>query len=48
MAYAISIMDDKISENEKSIAQLRVEKVEIEKDFTTLLKSINNYKKVSN
>lgn len=41
-------MDDKISENEKSIAQLRVEKVEIEKDFTTLLKSINNYKKVSN
>jgi len=48
LAYAISIMDDKISENEKSIAQLRVEKVEIEKDFTTLLKSINNYKKVSN
>jgi hypothetical protein len=48
LAYAIGIMDDKISENEKSIAQLRVEKEEIRKEFATLLKSINNYKKVYN
>ena len=41
-------MDNKISENERSIAQLRLEKEEIEKEFAGILKSINSYKKVSN
>lgn len=41
-------MDNKISENERSIAQLRLEKEEIEKEFAGILKNINSYKKVSN
>ena len=41
-------MDSKISENEKSIAQLKVEKEEIERNFADILKSINSYKKISN
>ncbi len=48
LAYAINVMDNKISENERSIAQLRVEKEEIEKEFAGILKNINSYKKVSN
>ena len=47
LAYAINVMDNKISENERSIAQLRLEKEEIEKEFAGILKSINAYKKVS-
>ncbi len=48
LAYAINVMDNKISDNERSIAQLRIEKEEIEKEFAGILKSINSYKKVSN
>ena len=48
LAYAINVMDNKISDNERSIAQLRVEKEEIEKEFAGILKNINSYKKVSN
>ena len=47
LAYAINVMDNKISENERSIAQLRIDKEEIEKEFAGILKSINAYKKVS-
>lgn len=48
LAYAISIMNDKISENEKNIIQLKIDKKEIEKYFTDIINSIRNYKKVSN